>query len=45
VRDGGPGLLRKRVRGEWDEDFMVVPTAGRMVARDDERVLGDAPGP
>jgi hypothetical protein len=39
VRDGDLGLLRKLVNGPWDEDFVVVPPGGRIVARDDERVL------
>lgn len=43
VRDGDLSLLRKLFEGPWDEDFVVVPPGGRIVALNDDRVL-DARG-
>jgi len=40
VRDGDLSLLRRLFEGPWDEDFVVVPPGGCVVALDDERVLG-----
>jgi hypothetical protein len=39
VEQGDLALLRKLVNGPWDQDFVVVPPGGRIVARDDELVL------
>jgi len=39
VRDGDLSLLRRLFEGPWDEDFVVVPPGGQIVALDDERVL------
>ena len=43
VRDGDLSLLSKLFQGQWDGDFVVVPPGGRIVARDDERVLDAEP--
>ncbi len=40
VREGDLTLLRRLLGGQWDEDFLVVPPGGRIVARNDEQVLG-----
>jgi hypothetical protein len=40
VREGDLSLLRRLLAGGWDEDFLVVPPGGRIVARNDEQVLG-----
>ena len=40
VREGDLGLLARMFAGEWDDDFVVVPPGGVIVARNDERVLG-----
>jgi hypothetical protein len=39
VRQGDLSLLRKLFWGQWDDDFVIVPPGGRIVARNDERVL------
>ncbi len=39
VRDGDLSLLRRLFEGPWDEDFVVVPPGGSIVALNDERVL------
>ena len=39
VRKGNLSLLHKLFNGPWDEDFVIVPPGGRVVARNDERVL------
>jgi len=39
VRKGEWGLLRKLFCGEWDQDFVVVPPGGMIVARNDGSVL------
>lgn len=39
LRDGDWSLLRKLFDGQWDEDFVVVPPGGKIVARNDERIL------
>jgi hypothetical protein len=38
-RPGDWTLLQKLFRGDWDEDFLVVPPGGRIVARNDGRIL------
>jgi hypothetical protein len=40
LREGSLGLLSRLVNGPWDEDFLVVPPGGRIVARNDEQILG-----
>jgi hypothetical protein len=39
LRDGQWTLLRKLFNGPWDDDFVIVPPGGRIVARNDESVL------
>jgi len=39
LRDGDWTLLRKLFHGDWDDDFVIVPPGGRIVARNDEWVL------
>ena len=39
LRDGDWTLLEKLFFGRWDEDFVIVPPGGRVIARNDERVL------
>lgn len=39
VLQGDLSLLSKLFRGPWDEDFVVVPPGGRIVARNDELIL------
>jgi hypothetical protein len=39
VRKGDLSLLRKLFMGQWDEDFVIVPPGGKIVARNDENVL------
>jgi hypothetical protein len=43
VREGSLSLVEKLFRGPWDEDFVVVPPGGRIVARDDDRILDAEP--
>ncbi len=38
-REGDWSLLEKLFFGRWDEDFVIVPPGGRIIARNDERVL------
>jgi hypothetical protein len=38
-RQGDWSLLRKLFFGRWDEDFLIVPPGGRIVARNDENIL------
>lgn len=38
-RPGDLSLLRRLFLGDWNEDFLVVPSGGRIVARNDEFVL------
>ncbi len=40
VREGKLDLLRKLFHGPWDDDFVIVPPGGRIVARNDESILG-----
>ena len=42
LREGNWSLLRKLFFGTWDDDFVVVPPGGRVVACNDDRVLGSA---
>ena len=47
---GDMGLLTKLLDGEWpDADFLVVPPGQRIIATNDEKVIGTesvpAPGP
>jgi len=39
LRKGGWNLLEKLFDGRWDEEFVIVPPGGTLVARNDERVL------
>ncbi|MGA2763047.1 MAG: DUF1638 domain-containing protein [Spirochaetia bacterium] len=39
VRKGNLSLLHKLFNGPWDDDFVIVPPGGKVVARNDERVL------
>lgn len=43
LRDGDWSLLRKLFEGRWDEDFVVVPPGGRVVARNDGSILDVEP--
>lgn len=45
VRKGDWSLLRKLFMGPWDEDFVIVPPGGTIVARNDDGVLDVKPGP
>jgi len=38
-REGDWSLLERLFSGKWDEDFVIVPPGGRIVARNDQRVL------
>ena len=38
-REGDWTLLQKLFRRQWDDDFVIIPPGGRIVARNDERVL------
>jgi hypothetical protein len=40
LREGSLSLLRKLFWGQWDEDFVIVPPGGRIVARNDDQILG-----
>ena len=43
VQKGNLSLLSKLFNGPWDDDFVVVPPGGRIVAMNDDRVLGAEP--
>ncbi len=45
VRKGEWSLLRKLFAGEWDEDFVIVPPGGTIVAKNDDGVLDVVPAP
>lgn len=45
VRKGEWSLLRKLFQGEWDQDFVIVPPGGAIVARNDGGVLDVEPAP
>jgi hypothetical protein len=45
VRKGEWGLLRKLFHGEWDQDFVIIPPGGTIVARNDGSVLDVEPAP
>lgn len=38
--DGSMDLLFRLFNGPWDEDFLVVPPGKRIVARNDETIIG-----
>jgi hypothetical protein len=38
-RAGDLSLLRRLFNGTWNEDFLIVPPGGRIIARNDEQVL------
>jgi len=40
LRQGNLELLRKLFWGQWDEDFVVVAPGEKIVARNDDQVLG-----
>jgi hypothetical protein len=40
LRKGKMVMLEKLFAGQWDEDFVIVPPGGRIVARNDEQILG-----
>jgi hypothetical protein len=42
VRPGDWSLLRRLFHAEWDDDFVVVPPGGRLVASNDRHVLAAA---
>ncbi|MBN1556353.1 MAG: DUF1638 domain-containing protein [Phycisphaerae bacterium] len=39
-KEGDISLLRKMFLGQWDDDFIVIPPGGSIVARNDENILG-----
>ncbi len=39
VQKGSLSLLSKLFNGPWDDDFVIVPPGGRIVAKNDEHVL------
>ena len=39
-RKGNMDLLKRLFEGNWDDDFVVVPPGARIVAKQDESVLG-----
>jgi hypothetical protein len=39
---GDSTLIRKLLAAEWDDDFLVVPPGGTIVATHDERIIGTA---
>lgn len=39
LRQGDLSLLRKLFWGQWDQDFLVVPPGGVIVARNDEQIV------
>jgi len=39
LRQGDWTLLKKLFLGRWDEDFVIAPPGGKLVARNDEGVL------
>jgi hypothetical protein len=43
LRPGSMKLLSRLFNGPWDDDFLVVPPGGRIVARNDEMILGTTP--
>jgi len=45
VRKGEWSLLQKLFYGEWDQDFVVIPPGGTIVARNDDGVLDCEPAP
>jgi hypothetical protein len=43
LQKGDWSLLKKMFSGDWDEDFVVVPPGGSIIARNDEQVLDFQP--
>ena len=39
VRTGSLSLLTKLFNGPWDDDFLVVPPGGKIIARNDDSIL------
>jgi hypothetical protein len=45
AQKGSLELLRKLFAGQWDDDFVIVPPGGSIVARNDKRILDSEPPP
>ncbi|MCK5114151.1 MAG: DUF1638 domain-containing protein [Phycisphaerae bacterium] len=43
LRKGALTLLRKLFSGKWDDDFVLVPPNSKLVAKNDENILGVEP--
>ena len=39
LREGSLAMLEKLMFGQWDDDFLVVPPGGRIIARNDATAL------
>ncbi len=40
VRDGDMTLLERLFAGDWDDDFLIVPPGHKIIALNDENVIG-----
>jgi hypothetical protein len=45
VRKGEWSILKRLFQGDWDQDFVIVPPGGAIVARNDDGVLDFEPAP
>lgn len=45
LRQGDLSLLRRLFSGDWNDDFVIVPPGGKLVARQDATVLDAEPVP